>query len=154
MRHAANNAILALGPRQTFCLSASVDTDIIVDLNAEFGPAGTLAYLERTAVRVLDTRGGPPVAAGGEATFTVPPAPSGAAQPRAASVVITSTGHAGGGFVTSWGCGTRPATSTLNPVSLEDTANGAIAALGPGRRSCLFTWNATELIVDFSGWWI
>jgi hypothetical protein len=150
----ANNAILALGPDQTFCVLASAETDIIIDVTAEFSPAGTLTYVPREAVRVLDTRGGEPLAGGTELSFKVPAAPAGFGPVRAASLVVTAVGQTEHGFVSAWGCGPRPGTSTLNPRPLTDTPNGAIVGVGTGQRSCLFTLNETELIVDFSGWWI
>lgn len=150
----ANNAILALGPGQTFCLVATADTDVIVDVTAQFSPTGSLTYLQRPASRVVDTRGGALLPSGAELAYAVPPAPGGYGDVKAASLVVTAVGQTELGFVTAWGCGPRPDTSTLNPLPRADTANGAVVGVGPDRRACLFTRRATELIVDFSGWWV
>ena len=150
----ANNAIVALDPAQTFCLIASTATDVIVDLTAEFGPNG-LTFVPVRPTRLLDTRtGGALLAADAEVPYPVPQAPGSPRPPPAASVVITAVGHAAGGFVTSWACGPRPATSTLNPRPLEANANGAIVPVGSDGRSCLYTLNPTNLLVDIGGWWI
>lgn len=57
------------------------------------------------------------------------------------------------GFLTVYPCGTpTPNASTLNYTSGSTVANGTIAQLGTGGKVCIFTQDATDLIVDLTGY--
>ena len=73
---------------------------------------------------------------------------------RAASVNIAATDHAVGGFVTNYDCFTRRLTATVNPNVGEVNSNGAIAPIGNGFDSCLYTKGGGNLVVDLGGWWV
>ena len=71
----------------------------------------------------------------------------------AVAVNVTATGAPVAGFVTVVPCGvSRPSTSTLNFVAGQSVANSAIVKIGTGGEVCLYTNQATDLIVDVSGY--
>jgi len=156
----ANNAVHGLDTGtggQSLCITSSTATDVLVDLTGEFGPGG-LEFVPAEPSRLLDTREDVAVAAGSSIGYDVPTLPiasgSGTATPGAASVIITAVRHRTSGFITSWNCGPRPETSTVNAAAGQNTANGALAELNPVGRSCLFHDVGGDLIVDFFGWWM
>jgi hypothetical protein len=70
------------------------------------------------------------------------------------SLSVTVTNPVGAGFVTVYPCGIIPLASNLNYVAGQTVANATIAKLGPGGRVCLFNSEATDLVVDVSGYLI
>ena len=73
----------------------------------------------------------------------------------AASAVlnVTVTGAAGAGFVTVYPCGQpTPNASNLNFVPGQTVPNAVVSKLGSGGQVCLFTSQATHLIVDVGGY--
>lgn len=105
-------------------------------------------------VRVLDTRepglGGSQgkVGAGRTVVLDVGNAvPSGATD-----VVLTMTAvdACAGGFITAYGCGQRPGTSSINFEVGRTTAGMAIVALDGG-TVCVFSSSATDLVIDVTG---
>ena len=147
-----NNAIVALDSHESFCIYSSTATDLVIDLTGFFAESG-LEFVTADPQRLLDTRFGPMLAAGSSIAFKIPAAPNGA-HAVAASMVITVVGHTTPGFVTSWSCGKRPLATAVSASPGAANANGAIAKVTNDARSCLFTSGASNLIVDFSGWWV
>jgi Metallo-peptidase family M12B Reprolysin-like len=147
-----NNGIFALGADQTLCVQASTAVDVIIDLTGEFGDDG-YTYLPAEPVRLLDTRASAALTPGSSTSFEVP-TPADGVTPVAASINIASAGHPRSGFITSWNCGSLSTSSALNPVAGQVTANGALAPLNPGQRSCLFHQAGGNLVVDLNGWWV
>ncbi len=114
------------------------------------GPAG--GFHAVTPVRLLDTRQhGGTVGAGCVVTIDVlPVAPVGAA---GVALNVTAVDAATRGFVTAYPCGSpRPETSNVNPRVGEPTPNLVIVTLDATRQVCLFTFSATNLVVDATGW--
>ncbi|MDX2381420.1 MAG: SpoIID/LytB domain-containing protein [Acidimicrobiia bacterium] len=71
----------------------------------------------------------------------------------AVALNVTSVAAAAGGYVTVWNCGTaRPTTSNLNYPGGTNIANGVIAPIGANGKVCLYSFAATDLVVDVSGW--
>lgn len=147
-----NNGIFALSDDQTVCVRASTAVDVIIDLTGEFGDDG-FTYLPAEPVRLLDTRTSGALTPGSSTSFEVPE-PADGITPVAASINIASAGHPRSGFITSWNCGSLSTSSALNPVAGQVTANGALASLNPGHRSCLFHEAGGDLVVDLNGWWV
>ena len=58
------------------------------------------------------------------------------------------------GYVTTYDCGVRRDTSTLNQQVGQTTANGAIVPLAAGLQSCAWMYGGGDLIVDLNGWWV
>ena len=70
----------------------------------------------------------------------------------AVSLNVTSTESTEPGFVTVYPCGVRPPTSSLNHLSGITTPNSVIAPLSAAGSVCLYTQQATHLVVDLNGW--
>jgi hypothetical protein len=128
-------------------------TDVLVDLVGAFGPSG-LSFKPSPPDRVLDTRQfRPPLVAGEAIVYSVSTPSLGGSQPGAASVNVTAANHTAPGYVTTYDCGVRRDTSTLNQQVGQDSANGAIVPL-TGLQSCAWTFGGGHLIVDLNGWWV
>ncbi len=146
-----NNTLVAVAAGGLVCVFASSAVDVLVDVTGVFSSSGEFDYLPATPIRLLDTRPNK-VAADGQIQFVVPPAnlPAGAV-----SVNVTATGHTVQGFVTAFNCGTAvPNVSTLNLRVGQGNANGVIVPVGAEMVGCLYTKQATNLIVDLNGWWV
>jgi len=71
----------------------------------------------------------------------------------AASLNVTAVTPDAAGFVTVWPCGVaRPNASNLNFVAGDVVPNGVVAPIGSNGSVCLYSSQATELIVDVAGW--
>ena len=75
------------------------------------------------------------------------------ADPAAVVLNVTVTEPAAAGFVTVFPCDQpRPTASSLNYSANQTVPNAVIASVGAGGDVCLYTLQATHLIVDVSGW--
>ncbi|MGB0115085.1 MAG: hypothetical protein WBP59_17830 [Ilumatobacteraceae bacterium] len=145
-----NNTIVGLSSGRV-CIFSLAAADIVVDLTGYFGASG-LSYVPSSPDRVLDTRTTTgALGAGGAISYRAASASIGA---QAASVNIAAVAHPLDGYVTSYDCITRKKTATLNPHVGEVNSNGAIAKLGNGLDSCLYTLGGGQLVVDLNGWWV
>ncbi len=104
-----------------------------------------------TPTRLLDTRPSAKVGAGCVVSVDVSSvAPEGAA---GIALNVTTTEAVARGFVTAYPCGSaRPPTSNVNPRVGDPTPNLVIVPLDSTRTVCLFTFAATNLVVDATGW--
>ena len=154
-RTRGNNGVFALSASRHLCVSSSTATDLTLDVTGEFGTGSGRRFVPASPVRLLDTRPDRGLDAGASTVFDVGrPVGSDATIPAAASVNITAVRPRGDGFVTSWDCGDRPHTSSLNPAQGTSTANGALVPLSPAGTGCLYHSVGGHLVVDLAGWWI
>ncbi len=148
-----NNTIVGLTAGRV-CIFSFADSDVLVDLLGSFGPTGS-AYRPTPPVRVIDTRQyRPPLAAQETVGYSVATPGLGATTPSAAFVNVTAADHAVPGYVTTFDCGVRRETSTLNQKVGETAANGAIVPLAASLQSCVWMFGGGHLIVDLNGWWV
>jgi hypothetical protein len=157
----ANQATIKLSASGDVCIYTSSATQIFVDITGYFPPGSV--YTAVTPARVLDSRaagvtsdgqsqGGGPLAA--NSTTTLPIAgragvPSGA---EAVVVNLTVTESTAGGFLTAFPCGTtRPVASNLNHAAGQTIAAQAVVTVPAGGSICIYTFKATQLIVDVNG---
>ena len=147
-----NNAIVGLGGGKV-CIYSFADTDVLVDLVGSFGPSG-LSYKPTQPVRLIDTRGGAPVAAGVSTAYSTYNTTLGGAAAEAAFVNVTAVDHPVPGFLTTFDCTTLPSTSTLNQQVGQATANGAIVPLASDDGSCVWMYGGGHLVIDLAGWWV
>jgi hypothetical protein len=104
--------------------------------------------------RLLDTREGEPL--GPDSTIGQPVAPCGVpASATAVSVNVTGINASAPTFITLWGSGALPGTSTLNLVP-DDPANpnGAIVPVSQGAIQVYNRFGTADVIVDVSGYFI
>ena len=70
----------------------------------------------------------------------------------AAVVNVTAINPAGAGYITVFPCGaSQPEASTLNYGPGDVVANGATIELGINGTICVYSYSATDLIVDVTG---
>jgi len=151
----ANAAIIRAGSGGDIAVYPSNDTDLVVDINGYFAPAGTgglSLYGLTNPCRVLDTRqtGG---LFNGELTVnvmgsscTVP----GTAQAYVLNATVLPQSTLG--FLTLWPDGQQqPGVSTLNATDGATTSNMAIVSTTNGSVDAFVT-NPTNLILDLSSY--
>ena len=152
----ANAAVVQAGTSGAIAVYPSNDTDLVIDIDGYFAPAGTggLSLYPVTPCRVLDTRkigNGQPFS--GELTVDVIGsvcAPSSSAQAYVLNATVVPQGPLG--YLTLWADGQQmPLVSTLNALdglitsnlATVPTTNGSIDAYASG---------TTQLILDISGY--
>ncbi|HUI85417.1 MAG TPA: choice-of-anchor tandem repeat GloVer-containing protein [Candidatus Binatia bacterium] len=151
----ANAAIVPAGTGGAISVLASNDTDLVVDVNGYFAPAGSggLSLYPTAPCRVLDTRdnNGPPFV--GEKTVNVTGsvcAPPVGAQVYVLNATVVPPGRLG--YLTLWpDTGQQPEVSTLNAVDGFLTSNMAIVPTLNGSIDA-FASNLTQLLLDISSY--
>jgi serine protease len=120
-------------------------------------PAGASRFVATTPVRVLDTRGGAPVPAGGLLDVALGGAPG--IDPAATAVVlnVTVTGALGPGFVQVFPTGRSAvgASSNLNVAEAGQTiANQVTLPLGTGGTVSVFVQGGGHVLLDVFGTYV
>jgi len=160
----AGNALVAkLSAAGQLCFFTLAAADLIVDINGYF-PAGT-AYSPLVPARVLETRVGYSTVdgqfnaigtRGAGAVLELQIAGRGGVPATGASAVafnVTATGAQSGGFVTAYPCDSpKPNASSLNYAAGQTVGSSVLAKLSADGKVCLFTYGATDLILDVSGY--
>ncbi len=147
--------VVPIGADGTICVFASIDVDVILDVLGWFRPEGS-RFAGQVPERLLDSRRPSGAAALPAATVTRVQVTGGVrpAGAVAASVNITATGAASGGYVTAFPCGgDQPVASVLNLRPGVDVSNHAFVALDPAGGFCLWNSSAVHLIADIDGWY-
>jgi hypothetical protein len=117
------------------------------------GPAYEYQPVDPT--RVIDTRDtAQRLVAGGTLPVdlsVLAPAQVGA-DAAAVAVNVTAAGPASAGYLTVWPCDSpRPLASSVNFGAGQARGAQATTLLGPGRRMCIFSNAATDIVVDLQG---
>jgi hypothetical protein len=165
-RVVANAAIVPAGTSGGITVYASDNTHIIIDINGYFVPASQpegLAFYPVTPCRVADTRAGggkagdygpPSLAAGGTRTMSLPA--SGCGVPfnaLAFALNVTAVPRGVLSYITTWPGGqAQPLASTLNSFDGQVVANAAIVPAGVNGGVSFFASDATDLVVDVTGY--
>jgi hypothetical protein len=163
----ANAAITPAGTNGGVTVFAYNATNVILDIDGYFVPAGTpssLAFIPITPCRVADTRkpadsfdlGGPFVAAGTSRIF---PVLSGqcaiSSDAQAYSLNVTAVPHTVLDYLTIWPTGqAQPAVSTLNATTGTVTANAAIVPAASNGDISVYVSNDTDVILDVNGYFV
>jgi Beta-propeller repeat len=159
----ANAAIIPAGTNGGVSVFVTDPTQVILDIDGYFVPAGTssaLAFYPVTPCRVADTRqaagplGGPFIPAGGSRAF---PVLSGSCNlpstAQAYSLNVTAVPHTTLNYLTIWPTGeTQPNVSTLNSSTGAVTANAAIVPAGGGGDLSVFVYDDADVILDVNGY--
>jgi hypothetical protein len=156
-RWTANAAIVPAGTSGSVSVFVSDTTHVVLDINGYFVPAetsGALAFYPLAPCRVIDTRGGASIGAGGTRTVAVRSSscsvPSGAV---AYSLNFTALPHGPLGWITTFPTGqAMPTASTLNAPTGAITANAAILPAGTNGSVDVYASDATDLLVDINGY--
>jgi DNA-binding beta-propeller fold protein YncE len=153
----ANAAIVPAGTGEAVSVFASADTDLLIDINGYFAPAGQggLSLYPTPPCRVLDTRNGNGAFSG----LLSPPvdvlqSPCGAPSQSVAYALNATVvpAQAGLGYLTLWADGqVQPGVSTLNAHDGAIASNMAIVPAGTLGKIDAFAGNGmTNLILDIS----
>jgi hypothetical protein len=137
----------------SICVYTSVATDVVVDLDAVYGPGAT-SVVTTAPKRLFDTRDTTRVDAGATIEIDLDD-PALGAPPTATGIVanLTATGPSSDGYLTMYPCGTAlPNVSNLNVTGGHTVANLAISGAGIGRRICIFSLVTTDVLLDREGW--
>jgi hypothetical protein len=160
----ANAAITPAGTNGGVSVFASDATQLILDIDGYFVPAGTsasgLEFFPVTPCRVADTRnatgslGGPSLEANTARAFPVQSSSCGIpATAKAYSLNVTAVPHTSLGYLTAWPSGqAQPVVSTLNSSTGAVTANAAIVPAGTSGEASIFVSDATDVILDIDGY--
>jgi alpha-tubulin suppressor-like RCC1 family protein len=159
----ANAIVATLSSTGKVCVFTFTDTHLIVDVNGFF-PA-TSTYAPTGPSRLVDTRVGSSTvdgqslgaglrAAGSVLTFQVTGRAGVPANAKTAVLNVTSTGSsaAPGGYLTVFPCDEpQPNTSNLNYSPGQTVAANAITKLSASGTVCVFSFTATQLVIDING---
>jgi trimeric autotransporter adhesin len=158
----ANAAIVPAGAGGAVSVYVTDPTDVILDINGYFAPAGSggLNFYTASPCRIADTRdatgtfGGPQLGAGETRTFPVPSASCsipGTAQAFSLNATVVPAQNLG--FLTLWPAGgSLPLVSTLNSPKGLIVANAAIVPAGAAGAVNAFATDITHLVVDINGY--
>jgi Peptidase family M23 len=149
---AANTTVVPLR-KGKLCVSPSVATHVIVDLNGSWQAKTGGRPTAIAPVRMLDSRnaGGKPAPL---AEVRIPLAGKSGipANATSAQVNVTVTQPNGPGYVTVWPCGReRPLASVLNYGEGVTVANATLVGLGSGAL-CVATSDLAHLVIDVTGY--
>jgi hypothetical protein len=149
----AGSAFVATSPQDTICVETSTSADVIVDLTGTFGDGG-LSFVPVRPTRMLDTRnaigGWSPIHGAGQ-TLDVRVAPDGA---EAVTGTLTIVDPMRAGYLTAFGCGPTPATSSVNADAGRALANSLTTGVSDAGRLCVYTDPVTHSLFDVTGWWV
>lgn len=146
------NAVLAkVGSNSSICLWASVDTDLIVDVNGSVARSASLTPTD--PVRVFDSRTGGRRGAGSVTEVSIGGLGGVPANTSTLVLNVTVTDPTGPGYATVFPCGQGvPDSSNLNFSTGQTVANAVVTGVGSRNSVCVFTSAATHLIVDVNGY--
>jgi len=138
-----------VGAGGAVCLYTSQETDLVVDLLAEYQPGAAARYAALNPQRLLDTRVQDKPRSQSNLAYVLSMGSVVAAQ-----VNLTATGAAGSGFLTGYPCMTDPwpGTSNVNFVAGVDSANSALLTKSRG-YACVYASKAVDVVVDLFGIW-
>jgi hypothetical protein len=149
------------GDGVNFCASSICGKSYFADVyDNEFGigSAPALQFVGTTPCRLVDTRSsGGPIQGGTSRDFTIPQlggcnVPSNAA---AYSLNVTAVPHQPLDFLTIWPAGQgRPLVSTLNSLDGRVKASAAIVPAGAGGAVSVYVTDASDVILDLSGYFV
>ena len=159
----ANASITPAGIDGDVSIYASNATNVILDINGYFVPAGTasaLAFYPVTPCRIADTRnaagplGGPSISAGGSRSFSVPSGSCGIpSTAKAYALNVTAVPHTTLDYLTVWPTGeNQPYVSTLNALTGAVTANASIVSAGTSGEISIFASDDSDVILDVNGY--
>jgi hypothetical protein len=158
----ANAAIVPAGANQSIDVFVTNQTDLVIDINGYFAAPATsgLSFYSVTPCRVSDTRsaagtfGGPTLGPGETRTWPVPGSACGIpSSAEAYSLNATVVPPATLAYLTLWPAGgATPLVSTLNSFDASVVANAAIVPAGTNGSISSFVTDATDLILDISGY--
>ncbi len=131
------------------CLYSLQETDLVVDVFAEYRPGAPARYAAITPQRLLDSRAQDELRHQSNLSYLLPLGNVVAAQGN-----LTATDERAAGYLTAYNCLTDnwPGTSNVNFVADLASANSALLTSSRG-YACVFPSKQSELVVDIFGIW-
>ena len=131
------------------CLYTSQETDLLVDVMAEYQPGEPARYAALAPQRLLDSRGQDSPRHQSNLSYVFAMGAVVAAQ-----VNLTATEAQASGFLTAYPCLTDqwPGTSNVNYGRGKASANSALLTSSRG-YACVFALTPTHLVLDIFGVW-
>ena len=158
----ANAAITPAGVSGNVSFFATDATDLVVDINGYFVPAGSTSgfvFYPLTPCRLADTRspdgpyGGPSLPDKGQRNFSVYGVCSVPPTAKAYAINYTAVPKGTLGYLSTWpGDKPQPLVSTLNSWTGTVVANAAIVPAGQDGSINVYASNATDLVMDITGY--
>ncbi len=159
----AGSAIVPAGVNGAVNVYVTDPTQLIIDVNGYFVPAGSapgLAFYPVTPCRAVDTRqgndalSGPFLSGGTSRDFPILASSCGIpSNAQAYSVTLTAVPHSALAYLTTWATGqAQPFVSTLNALGGIVTANAAIVQAGYGGSISVAATDDTDLMIDIDGY--
>ncbi|MHA3703906.1 hypothetical protein ACXR2U_17180 [Jatrophihabitans sp. YIM 134969] len=138
-------------------LTSSARVQVIADVVGWFTDSDHAAigstYQPSTPRRLFDSRvagSGGQLIGGRTRRIALASVPAGA---TAVAVNLTGVGPTGDVYMTAWGSGARPGTSSINVSKGDVRSNRAIVPIAPDRSVTVFLdAGRSDLVVDLSGW--
>jgi len=162
----AANAVLAkIGVDGKVCVFTYAATDLVIDING-YTPAGA-GTKSVPPGRVLESRSGNPdfktidglfqgtgrTAAGQIAEIKVTDRAGVPADAEAVFLNVVAISPSGPGYLTVFPCGiTTPLAANVNYNTGDIAANAVLAKIGVDGKVCVFTYAATDLVIDINGY--
>ena len=150
----ANSVTVGAGDAGAVCLFTPVATDVVVDVFGYFSTTGGgQVFPLRSPNRLLDTRAGSPLPAGG--VIELPVTGVGGVAVDATSVLlnVTATEGADYGYISVYPCGgPQPFVSNVNYGPGQDVPNAVTVGIDPTGTVCLYSPTLTDVVVDVFGY--
>lgn len=156
----ANQVIVRLGADGAVRLFTYGGVHLLADVVGWFTddtapPSSEGLFVPVSPYRVLDSRSGPIREPGSVLTLPVAGAGLPAAGARAIVLNVTAVDTAGWGYVSVYPDGDPPNASNLNIEGAGQTiANHVVCPVGADGAVRLFTYGATHLVADVTGWYV
>jgi hypothetical protein len=159
----SNAAIIPAGTNGAVSVFATDTTDVVLDINGYFtssGNSAALAFYPLTPCRIADTRnangplGAPSLPALSTRTFPILASSCGLpANAQAYSLNFAAVPQGSLGFLAAWPAGQpQPLAASLNDLTGTIAANAVIVPAGTSGAVNVFTSDATDLVIDISGY--
>jgi hypothetical protein len=153
-RNIANATMVKLDGSGRVCLYSAMPTDLVVDLNGWFVPAGQGSMKTVTPARLVDSR--PADALAGGVPRAIPVLGRGGVPATGVDSVVlnvTVTEPADLGYLVVWPCsGAPPEASNLNYERMQTVPNAVIAKVDASGQVCVMTTATAHLVVDVTGY--
>lgn len=152
-----NGATVPLDATGGICVYSPVGTELVVDVNGYYSPAGVGRFTQLQPVRLMDTRtglgGSTRLRAGETVALQVGAANGIPADAAAVTLNVASVDPLTAGYVTVYPCDSaRPFTASLNPVPGRVKPNLVITPLADDGTVCFYTLRDVDLVVDATGY--
>ncbi|MCU1346594.1 MAG: hypothetical protein JWL70_2860 [Acidimicrobiia bacterium] len=154
-----NLAVIPTSADGRVCLETTSAVDLVLDLVGTYATDAGSNLTPIAPTRLVDTRTGPdprgaPRRVGAGETLVLPVRGRAGVPADATAVLlnVTAVQPDADGFITAYPCDQpRPLASNLNPARGQIVANATTVALAANGSMCLYSYRATDLVVDLSG---